>query len=145
MQPGREKSLTDSTPRPWIKPRDQASLLAVVASLLVMMASYWVYKGGHEGRLIDIDRADPLQASYLVDINEADWPELLQLPGLGETMARRIISDRLQHGPFRSVEQLDRVNGIGPRTMERLRPFLMPIPVDTDWAVNSTDEIEIRN
>ncbi len=145
MQPGKEKTLPNSMPRPWIKPRDQASLLALMASLLVMMASYWIYRGGHEGKLIDIDRADPLQASYLVDINRADWPEMIQLPGLGETMARRIVSDRLQRGPFRSVEELDRVLGIGPRTMERLRPYLLPIPVDTDWATTDHENKEFRN
>ncbi|WP_197530961.1 ComEA family DNA-binding protein [Bythopirellula polymerisocia] len=142
--------MPDSPPRPWIRPRDQTSLLALVTSLLVMMASYWLYHGGHEGKLIDIDRADPLEARFLVDINRADWPEMIQLPGLGETMARRIISDRQQRGPFHSVEQLDRVNGIGPRTMERLRPYLMPIPVDTDWAtsdlqLNDNESPAIRN
>lgn len=130
--------------RPWIKARDQASLLGLVASLLLMMACYWIYQGGHKGQLIDIDRADPLKASYRVDINQAKWPELLQLPGLGETLARRIVSDRLQQGPFESVEELDRVNGIGPRTMERLRPYLIPIPVDTDWATKDSP-VSIKN
>lgn len=145
MQPGKEKTLPNSAPRPWIKPRDQTSLLALAASLLVMMASYWIYQGGHQGKLIDIDRVDPLQASYLVDINRADWPEMIQLPGLGETLARRIISDRLQRGPFRSVEELDRVQGIGQRTMDRLRPYLLPIPVDTDWATTEHEIKQFRN
>jgi competence protein ComEA len=118
----------------WIKHSQQQSLLVLVASCLVLMASYWLYLGGHRGRLIEIDRADPLTATYAVDVNRADWPEIVQLPGVGETLARRIISDRREHGPFRDLDELNRVDGIGLRTLERMRPYLMPIPKDSDWA-----------
>lgn len=57
---------------PLIKPRDQASLLALAASLLVLMVSYWTYRGGPRGELIHIDRAPPLTAKYQVDVNRAD-------------------------------------------------------------------------
>ena len=106
----------------------------LVGSCLLALACHWIYLGGHRGRLIEIDRAEPLTAKYLVDINRADWPEMLQLPGVGETLARRIISDRRTNGPFRGIEDLDRVDGIGLRTLERMRPYLLPIPQDTDWA-----------
>ena len=125
---------TTNQRRPWITIRDQGSLLALVTSLLVLMLSYWLYRGGHRGELIHIDRAPPLHVQFLVDINRADWPEMIQLPGIGETLARRVIIERTQNGPFRDVDQLTRVNGIGPRTLERLRPYLLPIPKDTDWA-----------
>ena len=145
MQPGKDRTSPDSGPRPWIKPRDQGSLLGLIASLLVMMACYWIYQGGHAGKLIDVDRAAPLTAKYLVDINRADWPEILQMPGLGETLAKRIVSDRQRRGPFRSVDELDRVNGIGLKTLDRLRPYVMPIPVDTDWAAFDSQQSEFRN
>jgi competence protein ComEA len=118
----------------WIKRSQQQSLLFLVSSCLMLLLSYWFYLGGHRGRLIEIDRAEPLTAKYEVDINRADWPEMIQLPGLGETLARRIVADRQEHGPFRDVDELDRVDGIGQRTLERIRPYLMPIPKDSDWA-----------
>lgn len=118
----------------WIKESQHKSLLVLVTSCVLMLASYWVYLGGHRGQLIEIDRAEPLSAKYLVDVNKADWPEMIQLPGLGETLALRIIADRQEHGPFLDVDDLDRVDGIGLRTLERIRPYLMPIPKDTDWA-----------
>ncbi len=133
-QPTVEKQLAEVRPRPWLTLRDQGSLLALVASLLVLMACYWLYRGGHRGELIEIDRAPPLMARFQVDINRADWPELIQLPGIGETLARRVITERTVSGPFLDVDALTRVNGIGPRTLERLRPYLLPIPKDTDWA-----------
>jgi competence protein ComEA len=118
----------------WITPSQLQSLLVLVSCCSVLMAAYWVYLGGHRGQLIEIDRADPLTAKYEVDINRAGWPEMVQLPGLGETLARRIITDRQQNGPFRDLDDLDRVDGIGLRTLERIRPYLVPIPDDADWA-----------
>jgi competence protein ComEA len=106
------------------------------------LACYWVYLGGHRGQLIEIDRAEPLTAKYLVDINRADWPEMVQLPGLGETLARRIISDRQANGPFQDLDDLDRVDGIGLRTLERIRPYLLPIPQDTNMVGLESDDVE---
>ena len=59
------------------------------------------------------------------------WPELVTLPEIGELLARRIVDYRQQFGPFKSVEDLRRVRGIGPKTMEHLRPYLEPIPSTT--------------
>jgi competence protein ComEA len=92
------------------------------------MGVYWFVQGGHRGELIEIDRAEPLAARFLVDINSAQWPELAELPDVGETLARRIVESRTATGPFGDHDDLLRVNGIGPRTLERLRPYLLPMP-----------------
>ena len=63
-----------------------------------------------------------------MDLNEADWPELAQLPDIGETLARRIVESRNRDGPFLDHEDLQRVRGIGPRTLDRVRPYLRPMP-----------------
>ncbi len=125
-------------PRPWMTPRELLSSFVLAGCALVMMICYWVYHGGHRGGLVEIDRAPPLNAKFLVDINRADWPEIIQLPGLGETLAQRILVERQANGPFRAVEELVRVDGIGNKTLEKIRPYLLSIPQDTDWAdVNS--------
>jgi competence ComEA-like helix-hairpin-helix protein len=59
-----------------------------------------------------------------VDINTASAPELIALPGIGPSMAGRILAYRAAHGKFTHVEDLDRVKGIGPATVRRLRPFI---------------------
>jgi len=59
---------------------------------------------------------------------------MIQLPGLGKTLAGRILADRQANGPFHDLEDLVRVSGIGPKTLEKIRPFLLPIPKETDWA-----------
>ncbi|GAB3983324.1 hypothetical protein GCM10029978_089680 [Actinoallomurus acanthiterrae] len=48
-----------------------------------------------------------------VDLNTASAAQLDQLPGVGPVLAQRIVDYRTQHGPFRSVEELRQVSGIG--------------------------------
>jgi competence protein ComEA len=113
---------------------DQAAVASLVAFALVGMTVYWLVQGGHRGELIEIDRAEPLTARFLVDINSADWPELSELPDIGETLARRIVDSRAAAGRFADHDDLLRVRGIGPLTLEKLRPYLLPVPDQEDVA-----------
>ena len=120
--------------RPVLRRRDQAAVAALVALSLVGMGVYWVVQGGPRGELIEIDRAEPLTARYLVDINKAEWPEFAELPDIGETLAQRIVDSRKAAGAFRDHDDLRRVRGIGPRTLEKMKPFLLPMPDQQDVA-----------
>lgn len=62
----------------------------------------------------------PGSATALVNINTADQTALETLPGIGPSLAQRIVDHRTEHGPFASVESLTDVSGIGPATMERI-------------------------
>ena len=59
-----------------------------------------------------------------ISLNEATAEQLERLHGVGTVIAGRIIAYRREHGRFTKVEQLERVRGIGPKTMERLAPRL---------------------
>jgi competence protein ComEA len=113
---------------------DQVMVALLVGSALVGMGVYWVVQGGPRGELIEIDRAEPLTARYQVNINTAEWFELTELPDVGEALARRIVESRTTAGPFKDNNQLRRVRGIGPRTLEKMMPFLLPLPDQQDVA-----------
>ncbi len=59
----------------------------------------------------------------LVDINTADLEALMTLPGIGEKRARAILDYRAEHGPFRYVEDLIRVEGIGEGLLEGILEY----------------------
>ncbi|HEU5323238.1 MAG TPA: helix-hairpin-helix domain-containing protein, partial [Methylomirabilota bacterium] len=56
-----------------------------------------------------------------VDLNSATPDDLARLPGVGPSLAARIVERRQSGGTFRSIEDLRRVKGIGPVKLERLR------------------------
>ena len=60
-----------------------------------------------------------------VELNTATRTELMQLPGIGQQTAERIILFRKQHGSFQRLEELMDVQGIGEKTFARLRPHLV--------------------
>jgi competence protein ComEA len=66
----------------------------------------------------------PGASGALVNVNTATEPELEELPGIGPVLAAAIIAYRTEHGPFPSVDALDDVSGIGPATLENLRPLV---------------------
>ncbi|HEX8245025.1 MAG TPA: ComEA family DNA-binding protein [Longimicrobium sp.] len=60
-------------------------------------------------------------ASAVISINSASAQELTRLPGVGPSLAGRIVAWREGHGAFRSLDDLARVPGIGPATVARIR------------------------
>jgi len=61
----------------------------------------------------------------VVNINTAPLEELERLPGIGPSMAQRVIDYRTQIGSFSTVDQLRDVKGIGDKRLEKLRPFVV--------------------
>ena len=60
----------------------------------------------------------------LIDINTAPKIDLLTLPKIGPVTAERIITYRDDYGPFKSIDDLLKVKGIGVKTLKKLKPFI---------------------
>jgi competence ComEA-like helix-hairpin-helix protein len=71
-------------------------------------------------------RAKPV-ASILsqLDLNAAAEADLVRLPAIGPVMAKRIVEYRRAHGPFKRLEDLRKVKGIGAKTYAKLAAFLV--------------------
>jgi competence protein ComEA len=65
----------------------------------------------------------PVELEHRLDLNHATREELLQLPRVGDRTAERILDSR-RRASFAAVEDLRKVHGVGPATVERLRPLV---------------------
>jgi competence protein ComEA len=65
--------------------------------------------------------SSPKKAGGIVDVNRASQEELTSLKGIGPVLAKNIVEHRQKNGPFRSVEDLLQVKGIGAKKLEGLR------------------------
>lgn len=119
----------DQTPQPqvFLRRNDQFVLGAAAFCGLAVLACLWYLHGGPAGELIELEQMRRESLEFQTDINRADWPELSELPGIGETLAKRIVEHRATHGPFRRIDELRSVRGIGPKVLERIRPYLVPL------------------
>jgi len=59
-----------------------------------------------------------------IDVNRAGPTEIQLLPGIGPELAARIVAHRDKHGPFEGIGDLRKVSGMGPATLERIRPAI---------------------
>jgi competence protein ComEA len=59
-----------------------------------------------------------------VNINTASAQELEALPGIGPSLAQRIVEYRTAHGPFRSIEEIKNVTGIGEKIFEQIQNLI---------------------
>jgi len=105
----------------WTPPAQLATafLLGVAVTLI---ATRWYGSSRWGARQTQLEQ--PSRPAYRVDLNRAERAELLQLPGVGEGLVRHIEGYRQAHGRFQRVDDLVMVNGIGPATLERLRPWV---------------------
>jgi competence protein ComEA len=110
---------------------DQTVVAGLVVLSLAMIGVWILAQGGLRNRMIEVDRVEPQSVQFQIDVNQAELPELTQLPGIGEVLAGRIVESRRKDGPFANLDDLRRVRGIGPKILERLRPYFIPIQEKT--------------
>jgi competence protein ComEA len=85
---------------------------------------HWIGCAADPGPPRALDGAERLALGLPLDLNAASADELARVPGLTRRLAGAIVADRARRGPFRDVEELERVTGIGPRRLARARLVL---------------------
>ncbi len=92
-------------------------------------AAFQALQTGVQERTRDVARRGrPLAEGERIDPNTADEGELDRLPKIGPGQARRIVQWRQEHGPFRTLADLDAVPGIGPAALAAVAPFVTLAP-----------------
>lgn len=103
--------------------------IAVFSGLLLLAVS-WIRLSDWGRKPIEAGRVSARRYDARIDINGAAWIDWVHMDGIGEVLADRILEDRAANGPFTSIDDLQRVRGIGPKTVEKLRPWLKVDPVN---------------
>jgi comEA protein len=103
---------------------------------LVLAVALWFAAAGVAGRAIAADTAttatkapadtkavakDAAKPKLMVNINKASKDELKALKGIGDTRAQDIIDYRTKNGDFKTIDDLEKVKGVGPGTMKQIR------------------------
>ncbi len=78
--------------------------------------------GGY--RVTAMPGAQLLTLGLTIDLNRATAQDLDAIPGIGPALAKRIVDYRNAHGPFKKIEDLIEVSGIGPQNLQKLKPYL---------------------
>lgn len=73
-------------------------------------------------------------ARAAIDLNTASVADLEDLPGIGRATAERIVEHRQKNGPFKKIEELMNVKGIGEKSFLRLKPLITVAPPKTEKA-----------
>lgn len=71
-----------------------------------------------------VPREGEEQSPQKIDINRAEAWLLEALPGIGQTLAERIVDYRNASGPFQRIEDLLKVSGVGEATLENMKDFI---------------------
>lgn len=113
-----------------------AAMVLGIVSLLTMGISLsrdlQSQPDGHGSEVTEVSAFEPVSAAQpqrpsavrLINVNEAPLSELDLLPGIGPALGGRIIAYREEHGAFSQISDLENVSGIGPRTLDKLRPLI---------------------
>ncbi len=106
---------------------------ALLLSFIFIVFSFGSWFFAHRARQSRNADSGPVQllaqselpaSMRIVDINRASEEELIAVPGIGPSLARRIVEDRNALGRFESVAALTRVKGIGEKMIARIERFI---------------------
>ncbi len=97
------------------------SLLIGIGTKYTIDYHWWL----PETKVID---TNPESIRLKINLNRAEWYELIILPGIGEKRAKAIVEHRKNKGAFRTIEQLCEINGIGTKTVKKIKDLIYLVP-----------------
>ncbi len=111
-------------PSCWLHQTDQIFVCVLLVALTSLLTVHWLKLSRWGAASVEISSQQSREYFYSLDINSASWVEWAQLEGIGEKLAKRIVADRDERGPFRDSDDVGRVRGISAKLLEKMKPFL---------------------
>ncbi len=103
---------------------DQSTLAVVIGFLCAIWISFTLISAIWKPDFVDHDSTLSIVGVFQVDINSAEWPEIAALPDIGPTRAQQIVQWRETQGPLTSIDDVAKIYGIGPATLQTIEPYL---------------------
>ena len=99
------------------------TLLVIGMLLIALMAGFFLGRNSVSSPVIISPLSTQIKTPGLLNINTASAEDLMTLPGIGETLAQRIITYRNTNGSFSSLSELTLVDGIGIDILEKISDY----------------------
>ena len=97
--------------------RGLGCIFALVVMLWGMPCNGWLAAPQSQGKLTK-------PQTEVIDINKATADDFQKLPGIGRSLAKQIVAYREKYGPFKRVEDLMAIRGIGFKKWKQIKPYL---------------------
>ena len=113
----------------WILSLTASVMMLILLTGQFVRGDFTTETAGHAPVVSELNGAAIEQdGRALININAADAETLTMIDGIGTVLSGRIVAYREEHGPFSSLDELLKVNGIGAKTLQRIRPRLTCLP-----------------
>lgn len=110
----------------WFTTQEKKVLLFVFACLFVGILASRYFKLHPPSKIFPLSREEKiLMHKEPININTADFNQLVSIPGIGPSLAEAILGYRKTHGPFKEINQLLQVKGIGEKRLQEIAKYVV--------------------
>ena len=109
----------------WFTKEEKRALIFIFVCLFLGIFSSFCFKNRLLEKRTPLSREEKELIYPQVDINSANFSQLLALPGIGPSLAEAILEYRKENGPFKEINQLLKIKGIGSQKLQEISKYII--------------------